>query len=294
MITYVIVAIFIIIALCSVFALKPREKFIKYSSNEKRQRLLTLNTDHYDVSDIKIINNQAILKYMKKHSHTFLHYDALDNQKRPTGVLLSWHHSDTNDWFDMKRRYKHRRHSRPGLISDPVGWNQRFVTLSAPYQIVSYQQNDPLQTHVLERTHLIPFWITQNQSNQRNLVPMPQYTNKGFEGSDISKFGFASINMESMLAIETEIKAFLIENHELKYTDILQVYVQPFYDGTNYVPKQVRYLIGLRNDQNALPFQFMGYDIPTNHLLEITLPVQMKDGTKVSILEKEPIEKHRK
>jgi len=244
----------------------------------------------YRVSTITSESNTVLSKLAKNDTNHFLWFGPLDNMRRPSIAAVSWQSRDSVNWYDAKKQFKNRKKHRKssiGSISDPIGWTQRYTTDIKPFELVS--RGDQMHSqHLFERGHLIPYWISQDEITQKNLVPITQYTNKGFEGDDQSQLSFGSINSEAMLSIESEFRRFTLGKDwrsRLKPGDVFQMYVVPVYNDDNYVPIRINYYFRLITEKGTLrSFSFYGTDVHHQNVLKISVPVQMSDGTITKII----------
>lgn len=236
------------------------------------------------------LESKLAIQFVKNFIKTL----ALDSNHRPQGTIISWNYQHSLDWFNKKNHFKSRSEDRKtsetkSLIKDPVGWTQRYVTLNHPKQLVN---KSDLSTHLLERGHLAPYWVTQSDSDQNNLILLTQYTNKGFESdhtTDNSSLYFGAINPESMLAIESEIRHFVIgAGCKDRLRDAtFQVLIKPLYLDDNYVPFEIQYTVQLiGQNKKLLSFEFLGKQVSSGHCLQLNIPVQLSDGTHVAVYEK--------
>lgn len=244
---------------------------------------VTLQPHNYRLSKAQAIESSTVKPLILGHRLEFLWHSRTDALRRPQGALVSWHGSDSHDWYDLKGRFKNRNRPRSGAkgaISDPIGWTQRYVTKD--FELVKGKKT-PEDLHLFERGHLIPYWVTQDQVAQTNLVPLTQYTNKGFEGGDASSLAFGSINAEAMLSVETEFRKFVIGQgwrQRLKPNDIFQMYVKPIYVDDSYVPYQINYYFQLvTTGGQSRSFVFHNHTVPKGQVLSMEIPVQLSNGT---------------
>lgn len=265
-----------------------------YSTKSHPKKPIKVNTHNYIVSllpheyritELELVSNERIRTWMLSHKDEFLAHLTTGVDNRPSGSLVSWTETDSNDWFHKTGRYVSRSVSRTsGNISDPIGWTQRFITIREPHQIVKGDKTSS-DTHLFERGHLVPFWITQDEISQYNLIPITQYTNKGFEGGDESQLSFGSINAEAMLSVETEFRNYVTGKdsaNRLK-NNIVQLFVEPIYNHNSFVPIRINYYFQVLNVNGShRKSHFMGVDVPASKLLKISIPVQLSDGSIVT------------
>ena len=285
----IMIALVVIIALIAVTAIQKRPIRVNTS-----HRNISLKSNIYRTStfDMRTLTDENIA--MIRHRYQPMVFDKPDKLGRPVGALFTWSGKDSKAWYDMTGRFKHRNKGRQSgnvssRISDPVGWSQRYVTLGTPFEIVTGQKSDK-DTHLLERGHLIPYWASQDETTQKNLVPITQYTNKGFEGSGSDGLAMGTINPETMLYVESLIKEYVLSSgwqKRLANDTALQIKVKPIYHNDNYVPTRIVYLVqkvSLKGDHHTKSFRFKGMHVSADRMIRISVPVQMSDGTIVSDL----------
>ena len=286
----VIIILLLIVMICIILAMTA----------VKRKQPIREDTQHYQVNlilhdyrttDLLVKQNEHIRDYMSRRRSKFLRYHSGDTLNRPLGTIVSWRSIDSKSWYDETNQFKHRKerskHTDHSLISDPIGWTQRYVTSTSPHQLVTGDRH-PDDQHLFERGHLVPYWITQDEITQRNLIPITQYSNKGFEGNDSSQLSFGAINSEAMLSVETEFRKYVLGKdwrHRLKDDEIFQMFVEPIYHGDNFVPTRINYYLQLiTEDGHNRSFEFYGKMVTGKSILRISVPVQMSDGTIVEIM----------
>lgn len=281
--------IIILIAGISLYAIikSNRSKPIREDTHSYHVNLIK---HQYRVSTITSESNTVLSKLAKNDVRDFLWFGALDSMQRPSIAAVSWQSRDSLNWYDSKKQFKNRKKQRKssiGSISDPIGWTQRYVTDTKPFELAPRGDQTHSQ-HLFERGHLIPYWISQDEITQKNLVPITQYTNKGFEGDDQSQLSFGSINSEAMLSVESEFRKFTLGKDwrsRLKPGDAFQMYVVPVYNDKNYVPIRINYYFRLITEKGTLrSFSFYGTDVHHQNVLKISVPVQMSDGTITKII----------
>ena len=285
MIFFVIVVIIFIVLYAIVRSNKDnpvREDTHQYS--------VSLVKHDYRMSVITVDTYHAINQKFNKGLSKFLWFDITDDRHRPVGSMLSWRYQDSLNWYNEAKQFKNRkrvRKSSVGSISDPIGWTQRYTTKKKPFKILSHSNNDTKQ-HLFERGHLVPYCVTQNETDQKNLIPITQYTNKGFEGDDNSQLSFGAINSEAMLSIESELRRFVLSKDlksRLGKEDIFQMYVEPVYNDISYVPIRINYYFRLVTEtRSSRSFSFYGQAVSQHKILKISVPVQMSDGTIAKII----------
>lgn len=239
----------------------------------------------YRVTSVDLVSNPKIRTWMTMHRLRFLQHLPQGANRKPSGHLVSWQFEDSKHWLDTTGYFRNRKAPRGDVRSDPVGWTQRFITTREPHQIIIGDRSSS-DTHLFERGHLIPYWITQDELAQDNLVVIPQYTNKGFEGGDASQLAFGSINREAMLNVESDLKDFLVGEgwrSRIHPGDVLQMFVEPVYMAPDqFVPIRINYYFQIVSTEGKhTKHAIMGYDVPANKLLRISIPVQLSDGTLV-------------
>lgn len=294
MITIVFVLSIVVSVILTIFISKRRHQPIKEDTHHYQVNLIP---HKYRTTSIDFRYDDHLRRYMTRRRFKFIRYHNGDTQRRPLGSLVSWSGKDSKSWYDETNQFKHRMATRntdasKSSISDPIGWTQRYVSGRSPYVIVTGEQGLKGH-HLFERGHLVPYWITQDDWSQQNLVPMTQYTNKGFEGGDSSQLAFGSINTEAMLSIESEFKQFVLGSgwrKRLGETDIFQMYVEPVYHLDNFVPTRINYYFQLvTKEGNNRSFYFYGQYVASSKILRISVPVQMNDGTIVEIVEPQKV-----
>lgn len=260
---------------------------------DTHDRQVTIDFNKYQITVIRKVIDLKFSKMMGQRLDKFISFDRLDHLHRPVGNLLSWTYQDSQDWYDHKGHFKNRdkgrqNDSQKSQISDPIGWTQRYVQLVNHHFVVQHSARTSQMTHLFERGHLIPHWASQNEIMQRNLMPIPQYTNKGYEGSDQNGLAFGKLNPESMLYVESNVKEFLLSSgwrQRLHKGDTFQMYVQPKYDVSNsYVPTEIVYSFQIVSANGRLrSFELFDTTVEVGEILQVIVPVEMSTGDLVSI-----------
>lgn len=243
---------------------------------------------HLSMSNAYYLNQQSeyrIKSLLKKTGHFKYRESALDDFGRPlNGSLLIFDNKALTQLRSEMGRFKKRKMNRINTsIPTPSGWQTRYYkddVWGVDDVLKPYLEDSRI--HVLERGHLIPFWLIGHYDSVRNIVPLTAFTNKGFQADSESaqndKAYLSHADYDSMLYVENKLR-YLLKGHGfvLNNGEQFVIHVKPTYIGHNIVPTRIQYQICILNSKGKyVHFEFLKRQYL---VLNISVPVQMKDGS---------------